>query len=541
MSENKDNRLSSSMRRGANGRDSGDHISGNISKLWKTILISFICVENTTEQTLSRGNPIAEFLQNQKVNMKDMTQDEFMAKYEAYLKEKEQDNSGKKPPAEEKEVRSHSHGDNPKDAAANAQNKRSSFHASEGNFKNIVLKFTTLSEGCLEAPSFTVDKRGARIGRDKSNDISVPSDQRLAAEAHAYIEYHRGSFYIVDGGHSFSASVRIGIGNSHSKKWVMETSVRFSAGNSVFESRGVNADGNLEVLVIEGPMKGDLLKITRNGATFGRSSENTVSVPDRELSRKHSRIEFDEKLGKFVVNDMGSTNGTYVQLVGPYGGRYKLSLNDHILVGRTGFSINRYDYGLSEEMGYRQTMEDACSIVQHLNIGPLCISDLSPQSFFGVFDGHGGTSASHYLAQHLHVNVAHGILEAANDIFQILEEAAPGSICDESAEAVHLLDKVVINVLKTTFLKTDSDFLATSPHPQHGSTGTTALILGRRLYCANVGDSRTMLCRYVLVRCAIILTSLRRILGILHRFCCLKITSLPERTNRSAFVKREVL
>ncbi len=444
----------------------------------------------TGEDTLSRGNPIAEFLRHQKVNMKDMTQDEFMAKYETYLKEKE--NESGKIPAESKESQPSAR---IKEKENVEERRRASFHVSDGNFKNIVLKFTTLSEGCYEAPSFTVDKKGAKIGRDKSNDICVPSDLRLAPEAHAFIEYHRGSFYIVDGGHSFSASVRIGIGNSHSKKWIMDPSVRFSAGNSVFESRGVNADDCLEVLVVEGPMKGDLLKISRKGATFGRSSENTISVPDRELSRKHSRIDYDEKLGRFTVGDMGSTNGTYVQLVGPYGGKYKLSLNDHILVGRTGFSINRFDYGLSEEMGYRQSMEDACSIVQHLNIAPLCISDLSPQSFFGVFDGHGGTYASHYLAQHLHVNVAHGILAVANDIFQILEDAAPGSICDESADAVHLLDKIVVSTLKSTFLKTDADFLATSAHPQHGSTATTALVLGRRLYSANVGDSRTMICR----------------------------------------------
>ncbi len=438
---------------------------------------------------MSRGNPIAEFLRNQKVNMKDMTQDEFMAKYESYLKEKE---GAKKDHSEEKElVKTTSQKE--KEVA---EVKRNSVHASDGNFKNIVLKFTTLSEGCYEAPSFTVDKKGAKIGREKSNDICVPSDQRLAPESHACIEYHRGSFFIVDGGHSFSASVRIGIGNAHSKKWIMDPSVRFSAGNSVFESRGVNGDGELEVLVIEGPMRNDVLRINRRtGATFGRSSENTISVPDKELSRRHSRIDFDEKLNKFTVNDMGSTNGTYVQLVGPYGGKYKLSLNDHILVGRTGFSINRFDYGLSEEMGYRQSMEDACSIVQHLNIQPLCIADLSPQSFFGVFDGHGGTCASHYLAQHLHVNVAHGILAVANDVFQILEDAALGSICDEAADAVHLLDKVVINTLKSTFLKTDADFLSTSPHPQHGSTATTALMLGRRLYCANVGDSRTLICR----------------------------------------------
>jgi serine/threonine protein phosphatase PrpC len=241
-------------------------------------------------------------------------------------------------------------------------------------------------------------------------------------------------------------------------------------------------------------MKGDTLRINRKGATFGRSSDNTVCVPDRELSRKHSRIDYDEKSDRFTISDMGSTNGTYVQLVGPYGGRYKLNLNDHILVGRTGFSINRFDYGLSEEMGYRQSMEDACTIVQHLNIAPLCVPDLYPQSFFGVFDGHGGTDASHFLAQNLHVNVAHGILEESNNIFRILDEYAPTSIYD-IPQALDAVDNIISNSLKASFLKTDDDFLSTSNNPQHGSTATTALILGKRLYCANVGDSRTMICR----------------------------------------------
>jgi serine/threonine protein phosphatase PrpC len=139
-------------------------------------------------------------------------------------------------------------------------------------------------------------------------------------------------------------------------------------------------------------------------------------------------------------------------------------------------------------------MEDACTIVQQLNIAPLCVPDLSPQSFFGVFDGHGGVSASHYLAQHLHVNVAHGLLDSSNDIFHILDEIAPDSIYD-SPRALESIDKIVVESLKNSFLKTDKDFISTSANPQHGSTATTALVLGRRLYCANCGDSRTMLCR----------------------------------------------
>jgi serine/threonine protein phosphatase PrpC len=436
---------------------------------------------------LSRSNPLAEFLKNQKINMKDMKEEDFMAQYEAFMKANGylEHGNGR---SENKQ------GKNQSTTSDHTELRRK--NDGDGQIKNIVLKFTTLSEGNVDAPSFTVDQNGAKIGRNTSNQICVPSDARLAPEAHSTIEFYRGGFYINDGGYTFSASIRIGLNNGHNKKWFMDKDARFSAGNSVIESRGVDERGDLELFVIEGPLKDKVLKINRKGATFGRSSDNHVCIPDRELSRKHSRIDFDERSGRYTVNDMGSTNGTYIQLVGPYSGRYKLSLNDHILVGRTGFSINRYDYGLSEEIGYRQTMEDACTIVQHLNIAPLCMPTLSPQSFFGVFDGHGGTHASQYLAQSLHVNVAHGLLDETDNIYKVIDECAPHSIFDSHfSSACAELDRVVLSSLRESFLKTDAEFIHSSPCPQHGSTATTALILGRRLYCANVGDSRTMICR----------------------------------------------
>ena len=198
-----------------------------------------------------------------------------------------------------------------------------------------------------------------------------------------------------------------------------------SSGNSVFRSAGMNERGDLKIDIIEGPLKNESRYITKQVAsTVGRSSENAICVPDKELSRRHSKIEFDKELNRFVVSDYGSTNGTYVQLVGPYGGRLRLNLNDHILVGRTGFSINRYDFGVSEEIGHRQTMEDSCAIVQHLNMSPLCVRDLSPHSFFGVFDGHGGSEASAYLSQNLHINVADGLMRVADDLLSVLESAS---------------------------------------------------------------------------------------------------------------------
>lgn len=148
-------------------------------------------------------------------------------------------------------------------------------------------------------------------------------------------------------------------------------------------------------------------------------------------------------------------------------------------------------------------MEDSCTIVQHLNISPLCVPGLSPQSFFGVFDGHGGSDASHYISQNLHVNVAGGLLTSSADILKVFESLT-SALVDQLRDGDHhevwtAVDEIVLKTLKTTFLKTDQDFLTSSMNIQHGSTATTALVLGPRLYASNVGDSRVLLCRSVIL------------------------------------------
>ncbi|MDO9299763.1 MAG: FHA domain-containing protein, partial [Anaerolineales bacterium] len=51
------------------------------------------------------------------------------------------------------------------------------------------------------------------------------------------------------------------------------------------------------------PLEGDQLVI-------GRDSSNGVAINDAEISRKHSRLIFQG--GKYVLEDLGSTNGTFV-------------------------------------------------------------------------------------------------------------------------------------------------------------------------------------------------------------------------------------
>ena len=349
------------------------------------------------------------------------------------------------------------------------------------SLNSIVLKVTTLSDSSLDVPSYVVGPKGARIGRDPDNEISIGLDQKMAPIAHASIEYENGVFYFNDGGFDHSASVRL-IPNK--KQFSLEPDARFSAGSSIFKCCGLNGEGSLLLEIVGGPLRGERRFVSRKGATIGRSGENTISLPDRELSRRHSKIVFDESLLKYYICDVGSTNGTYMQLVGPYGMRYRLNLNDNILVGRTGFSVNRYDIGISEEIGARSTMEDNTVIFQYLKISGISNPLVSPLSYFAVYDGHGGSSASAFLSQCLHVNVVEGLAAISKDIQGVVGSVEASGI-----------DHAIRRTLRDAFMKTDRQFLSTASTPEHGSTATTVLLMGQRLYCANVGDSRTVLCR----------------------------------------------
>ena len=44
-------------------------------------------------------------------------------------------------------------------------------------------------------------------------------------------------------------------------------------------------------------------------------------------------------------------------------------------------------------------------------------------------------------------------------------------------------------------LRTDTEFISPKTAPQSGSTAATVILMGRRLFAANVGDSRVVLCR----------------------------------------------
>eukprot|EP00529_Nitzschia_sp_RCC80_P016806 CAMPEP_0113459644 /NCGR_PEP_ID=MMETSP0014_2-20120614/10563_1 /TAXON_ID=2857 /ORGANISM="Nitzschia sp." /LENGTH=650 /DNA_ID=CAMNT_0000351243 /DNA_START=606 /DNA_END=2558 /DNA_ORIENTATION=+ /assembly_acc=CAM_ASM_000159 len=303
-------------------------------------------------------------------------------------------------------------------------------------------------------------------------------------------------------------------------RWILCKGASFAAGNSVFNVEDVSeAKQKITVHCSKGPMRGKLIDIhsARCPFVFGRAHEADLCIMDRELSRRHGAILYlpgrkgasgrgkaASTAGTFVLVDLESTNGSYMRLVGPYGykGMGSLSIGDEFIVGRTGFSVNRFDYGISEAIGARPTMEDRTCVIQSLMYEPRHgyyknepkdqLQELAMTTFAAVFDGHGGDECSNYLVDALPHHIRTAMYAEREALRSAIENSRASSRAEQTEDAA---SELMRKVLKGAYLKTDKEFITPKTAPQSGSTAATIVLLGRRLFAANVGDSRVVLCR----------------------------------------------
>jgi predicted component of type VI protein secretion system len=64
------------------------------------------------------------------------------------------------------------------------------------------------------------------------------------------------------------------------------------------------------MIVRSGPNPGTVFELTREVSTIGRDVTNEVVIGDAEISRQHARL--TRTPGGYVLEDLGSTNGTFV-------------------------------------------------------------------------------------------------------------------------------------------------------------------------------------------------------------------------------------
>jgi len=140
------------------------------------------------------------------------------------------------------------------------------------------------------------------------------------------------------------------------------------------------------------------------------------------------------------------------------------------LKGRVG-SIEKEQIGPCEVatchfIGRRPTMED-----QHLATSfNLNIQGKNyPVLLFGIFDGHGGPKTAIYLKKYLRERLEKTLLEFNSE---------------------RLTDEGIWNALKMTCVRLNEEL----KNEKSGSTATMTMVLDGRIWTANVGDSRTILC-----------------------------------------------
>jgi len=217
-----------------------------------------------------------------------------------------------------------------------------------------------------------------------------------------------------------------------------------------------------------------------------------------------------------------------------------IGVGDCFVVGRTGFGVGgRWEWGGSESIGARKTMEDRSVVHQHLlyppaeegkkdawdkivPLGDPRIALLSPLlSFAGVFDGHGGNGCSDYIVGELPRELRKCVVERGQELLIAMEEGnglddgsgngrkGQTEFGDDGLEGekegemtpdggvTDRVGQIMREIIKDTFEKVDAHFLSETKGTSDGSGSTASCVVsfGQRIFAANTGDSRVVICR----------------------------------------------
>jgi hypothetical protein len=94
-----------------------------------------------------------------------------------------------------------------------------------------------------------------------------------------------------------------------------------------------------EVVVTEGPLRGTTIALGQQSILIGRNPESTLVLSDDYASGRHARI-FPQD-GDWYVEDLSSTNGTFVGQQRVAGEPVKLGVGSSMRIGTTVLELRR--------------------------------------------------------------------------------------------------------------------------------------------------------------------------------------------------------
>jgi ABC-type multidrug transport system ATPase subunit/pSer/pThr/pTyr-binding forkhead associated (FHA) protein len=142
------------------------------------------------------------------------------------------------------------------------------------------------------------------IGRASDNQIVL--DESTVSRHHAKLEWSSGVLYITDldsanGTRINKSSIKPG------DKYPLKDADAISIGGFLLTVRYLSGQ------MAHGPPQSRELALQgRSTANIGRQSDNDIVLSHPTVSRKHARVIWNDQVGKHLIEDLHSTNGTFV-------------------------------------------------------------------------------------------------------------------------------------------------------------------------------------------------------------------------------------
>lgn len=191
---------------------------------------------------------------------------------------------------------------------------------------------------------YLIGEQGARLGRHSaSNDIVI--SESFVSRKHCEISHQTGDFFLRDLGSTTGSFLMT------RDKVTLKEGMMFQMGLSEFKVSMLSKD--MELHIFEGPSRNQNILVTPAGLKIGRDPANSFCVAeDTQMSNYHARIWFDPSNGTFILEDVGSTNRTWLRLSneGEKSINHQLSQNDIIKIGSTVFLVQQIKKVSSEQV-----------------------------------------------------------------------------------------------------------------------------------------------------------------------------------------------
>lgn len=268
-------------------------------------------------------------------------------------------------------------------------------------------------------PEIVLSKSEISFGRDTSCDVAFPATSVMVSRRHAVIRWDDDGFVVEDNG-SFNGSyindqriaaatplyhgdrVQFGIGgpvvrfDSPSQPVPIGAAL---AGDRVVPSANVAIDGrgntmvfrvdtgsigNKQQLAGEPQLLMSLVFGDKKELSIGRSTDNDITLDGLQISTKHARLLSSG--GDVVIDDLGSTNGTFVN--GLRVSRQSITPQDKVLIGSFEIRVDAAgNIGVFDVRSRNRI--DAVSITKDVNGGKLRLLDdisltIQPNEFVGL-------------------------------------------------------------------------------------------------------------------------------------------------------------